>query len=136
MSCVWVVCVDVCGCVCVGVRVGGVCVGECGVCGVCMGVVTCGACVWSSFFFNTQISLLLQHAPLHYVILHVRFVLVHGYMIIYNSGFLFLGDLSFALCPFHFSFSKSIELANVVNCFIYFFTNSHFRTGQSSSLDV
>ena len=33
-------------------------------------------------------------------------------------------------------FSKSIELAKVVNCFRYLITNSRFRTGQSSSLDV
>jgi len=57
-------------------------------------------------------------------------------MIIYIGGFLFFDVLAFALRPFHFSFSKSIVLANVVNCFRYFFTNSHFRTGQSSSLDV
>jgi len=62
----------------------------------------------------------LQHAPLHCVTLHARFVLVHGYMIIYSGGFLFLDVLSFALRPFHFSFSKSIELANVVNCFDIF----------------
>ena len=79
---------------------------------------------------------MLQHAPLHCVILHARFVLVHGNMIIYSGSFLFLDVLAFALRLFHFSFSKSIELANVVNCFRYFFTNSHFRTGQSSSLDV
>jgi len=60
------------------------------------------------FFFNTQISLLLQHAPLQYVILHARFVLVHGHMINYSSGFLFLDVLSFALRPFHFSVSKSL----------------------------
>ena len=57
---------------------------------------------------------MLQHAPLHYVILHARFVLVYGYMIIYSGDFLFLDILAFALRPFHFSFSKSIELANVV----------------------
>jgi len=57
-------------------------------------------------------------------------------MINYIGGFLFLDVLAFALRPFHFSFSKSIELWNVVNCFKYFFTKSHFRTGQSSSLDV
>ena len=119
---VWVC---LCMCVCVGVFV---CVFV--YVFVCACVCVCGC------FFNTQISLLLQHAPLHYAILHARFILIHGYMIIYISVFLFLGVLSFALCPFHFSFSKSIELANVVNCFRYLFTNSHFRTGQSSSLDV
>jgi len=36
----------------------------------------------------------------------------------------------------HCSFSKSMESANIVNCFKYLFTSSHFRTGQSSSLDV
>jgi len=85
---------------------------------VCARVRAC-ARVCVCVFFNTQISLLLQHAPLHYVILYARFVLVHGHMIIYSSGFLFWDVFSFALRPFHFSFSKSIELANVVNCFRY-----------------
>ena len=92
------------------------------------------ACLLVYVFLS--ISSLLQHAPLHYAILPARFVLVQGYMIIYNVGFQFLDVLAFTLRPFHFSFSKSLELANIVNCFRYFFTNSHFRTGQSSSLGV
>jgi hypothetical protein len=36
----------------------------------------------------------------------------------------------------HFSFSKSLEFANIVSCFKHLFTRLHFRTGQSSSLDM
>jgi len=73
--------------------------------------------VYMYFYINL---FLLQHAPLHCTILHAEFVLVHGYVVFYISGFLILDVLAFALRPFHFSFSKSIDLASVVNCFKYF----------------
>jgi len=69
--CVWCVCV---------LRVCVVCV-----CCVC-------ACV---FLFN----LLLLHAPLHYVILHARFALIHVYMISSCDGFLFLVVWAFVSRP-------------------------------------
>ena len=74
---------------------------------------------------------------LHYITQHYMLDLL-----LFTVIWLFILAVSYSwifwLLPYEFSlyFLKSIDLANVVNCFIYFFTNSHFRTGQSSSLDV
>jgi len=120
------VCTYVCMCVCAYVCVYVLCMYVC----VCVCVHVC-VCMYVFFIF-----LLLGHAPLHYVILHARCVLIHVYMI--SSVVLccsyYFGLLSVALALY--SFSNSMEFANIEICFKYLFTSSHFRTGQSSSLEV
>jgi len=96
---------------------------------VCMCVCVCMYVRMYVCTFYIYISLSMHHTPLYCVILHESFVLVHGYMINYNGGFLLLDVLAFALRPVQFSFSKSILLAYVANCFRYFFTNSYFHPG-------
>ena len=68
--------------------------------------------------------------------LHARFVLIHVFMIssVVLPCYYYFGLLSYALALY--SFSKSVEFANIENCFKYLLTSSNFRTGHSSSLEV
>jgi len=64
-------------------------------------------CVYVGVFVFS-FFLLLQHAPLHCVIIHSRLVLVHIYIMVYYGSFLFLDVLNFIFCPFHIGVSKYI----------------------------
>ena len=77
------------------------------------------------YFFICILLLLSQHAPLHCVILHARFFLIEL--------------LSLDICSLiHvlLQFFEVYRVSKVCKLFKYLFTNSHFRTGQSSSLDM
>jgi len=101
---------------------------------VCYCVCGC-VCMCVCFFFNKFLYCcsILHYITQYYMLGLFLFTVIWLFILVVSCSWMFW---LYALRPFHFSFSKSIELANVVNYFRYFFTISHFRTGQSSSLDV
>ena len=67
--------------------------------------------------FLVIIFLLLQHAPLHCVLIYARFVLLHVYMIVYCGGFLFLDVLGFCLTSFSLQFFEIYRVSECCNLF-------------------